>query len=153
MLLLALGLVVATMRQLDKPQTAERLGQLFGAAPTVTEEPTEHQFVISTTDSSEQSSVAEASSKQPLRLEAIHEEADVGDALASVRDNTYFRPSESDAWFALFERLQKMDDQQLSDANLGELTYTQLLKQPHVYRGKIVTIKRNAPARRGRTTS
>jgi len=141
MLLIALGLVAATMRQLNKPSTAERLGQLFATPEATEQQPPSHQFVINTVEAVEQPKVVAEPAEvvEPAVRTAAGEDA--SDALALVQDNTYFRPAETEAWFGLLDRLQQMDDQQLREASLGELTYTQLLKQPQVYRGQVVTIR------------
>ncbi len=131
MLLVALGLVLATMRQLGQPKTAQRLGQIFGAAEVVTQQQ-ENQVVLGGVDAVEPPGVV-------VEKALAGEDASV--ALADVQDNTYFRSSETEAWFGLFERLQRTDAQKLGEATLGELTYTQLLNQPQVYRGKVVTIR------------
>lgn len=56
--------------------------------------------------------------------------------LADVKDNSDFQNSEADAWFYLFSLLP---EDKLSPRN--EVTYTQLIDQPHVYRGKLVTVR------------
>ena len=138
MLLIALGLVVSTMRQLNSPNTAKRLGQIFGAPEVASQQNSEQR--------AEQAFVLESGDGQgiePLAVGAASETGgeDASDALGGVKDNTYFRPGEGAAWFGLFERLQQTDAQELQAASLGEMTYAQLLKQPDVYRGKAVTLR------------
>jgi hypothetical protein len=60
--------------------------------------------------------------------------------LREIQDNTSFRPQEQAAWFALLARLQQSTPSNLSQQSMGTLSYTQLLQQPDVYRGKIVTL-------------
>lgn len=151
MLLIALGLVVATMRQLNQPGTARRLEQIFSAAEVATQRGPEHEFTLSMNDSLALASVptesvgrTDPAVPSPISEGYSSEDAssdDASDALAQVQDNTYFRPVENKAWFHLFGRLQQMDNQQLGKQTLGELTYAQLLKQPDVYRGQVVTIR------------
>ncbi len=134
MLLVALGLVLATMRQLNQPKTAQRLGQIFGSPEVATQpEQAVRQFVLESGADDFEPPVVVA------EKDSLGEDA--SDALSLVQDNTYFRPAESAAWFGLFERLQEMNSAQLGEATLGEMTYVQLLKQPQVYRGKVVTIR------------
>jgi len=135
MLLIALGLVLATMRQLNQPKTAQRLGQIFGD-PKVTAQPQPpmHPFVLGDD--------ADDDFELPVVVaEKVATGEEASDALAQVQDNTYFRPAESEAWFGLFERLQEMDSRTLGETTLGEMTYAQLLQQPQFYRGKVVTIR------------
>ncbi len=133
MLLIALGLVIATMRQLNQPGTARRLEQVFSAGETSTQRPSGDSFVLSDGKPSEKPSFSLPSRKE-LR------EPSAASGLGKVEDNTYFRPAENDAWFELLGRLQQTDSEQLLKETLGELTYAQLLKQPEVYRGRVVTI-------------
>jgi|GEM_PF-1173630 len=148
MLLIALGFVVATMRQLNQPSTAQRLGRLFGS-PEITQRPSllseddslraEFSAAISKETKAESVAAAQAAAAQTTG-ERTDFEASAG-LLASIQDNTYFRPAESEAWFGLLGRLSHMDRQQLRAASLGELGYAQLLKQPQTYRGEVVTIR------------
>ena len=57
--------------------------------------------------------------------------------LEAVKDNSDFQKAEADAWFYLFSLLPPNDQ----IAPQQELTYTQLIDQPHVYRGKLVTVR------------
>lgn len=116
MLVIAMGLVLAVMRQLDQPATINRLDQLFGA-----DEQTAFEF--------------EPSGESPT---VVEKDTDID--LSEVRDKTYFRPEERPAWFALLKQLQQSDEAQLAEETVGELTYAQLLKQPEVYRGRVVTL-------------
>ena len=61
--------------------------------------------------------------------------------LQSVRDDTVFRKSEADAWFHLFQLLDKTDDKQLAKASLGNVSFRQLYAQPRAYRGRVVTVE------------
>ena len=60
--------------------------------------------------------------------------------LESIRDNTYFRSVETEAWFHLLAILQKSLPEELAAASLGEVGYVQMVQQPHVYRGRLVTV-------------
>jgi len=61
--------------------------------------------------------------------------------LKSVRDNTFFRADEQDAWFHLLEILATNDQQTLREASTGRVTYAQLFRQSDQYRGELVTIR------------
>ena len=60
--------------------------------------------------------------------------------LESIRDNTYFRSMETEAWFHLLDILQQSLPEELAGASQGEVGYVQMVQQPHVYRGQIVTV-------------
>lgn len=140
-LILALGIVVGTIRHLHQPQTAEKLGVLF--APVEAAEELEQAQVVM--PSGKDSPPSQAKPPSPAAPAAVETEAEAdGDPLTRVRDNTYFRPAESEAWFELIAKLQVADAQQLQATSLGELTYAQLVKQPQVYRGKVVTLRGTA---------
>jgi len=62
------------------------------------------------------------------------------DYLDSVRDDTVFRPSESDAWFHLWELIGRTDNAALVNASEGPVSYLQLEQQPNEYRGHVVTV-------------
>ncbi len=62
------------------------------------------------------------------------------DYLDSVRDDTVFRASESDAWFHLLELLDRTSQAKLEAASLGPVGYLQLDDQAPSYRGRLVTV-------------
>jgi hypothetical protein len=61
--------------------------------------------------------------------------------LSSIRDDSPFRPEESDAWFSLLGLLGKTDPAELRAASTGWVTFIQLFRQPDEYRGELVTIR------------
>ncbi len=111
---IALGLVLLVMRNLQRPETAHRLGQLF--PPPLSQ--TAQAVAIDA----------------PLAIAA-----DID--LSAIKDNARFLSKERPAWFALFAQLQARTSQQLAGAATAELTYAQLLGQPEVYRGRLVTVR------------
>jgi hypothetical protein len=153
MLVAALGLVLAAMRQLDRPETVERLDQLFSVDPQAETDPPGEQPLAEVEALSEalgQVEVVESierSEETPKNL--IRDGVD----LSAVRDNTYFLPEERSAWFALLGQLQQIDQPELAEKSVGKLTYAQLLQQPEVYRGRVVslhgTVVREEPQRPG----
>jgi hypothetical protein len=68
------------------------------------------------------------------------------DYLATVRDDTVFRPAESDAWFHLWELVARTSNDDLARATEGPVAYLQLDQQPKEYRGRLVTISGTARA-------
>jgi len=141
MLVISLGLVLAAMRHLEKPNTARRLEQLFtsqqSAVATSTPEPVAPNVEVIVQGSEPAEEQKAPSEALPPSLPAMDE---IVEGLAQIKDNTYFRPAEQQAWFALFKELQQSDESQLLQESCGELSYAQLLQQPEVYRGRIVTI-------------
>ncbi|MCH8840799.1 MAG: hypothetical protein IH831_09025, partial [Planctomycetes bacterium] len=150
MLVIALGLVFAAMQQLRQPETVENLDRLFigPAQPPVEEavEETDDRVLLKSTEPRTSESPANVNSLERSDSALFGESrgfpSDEGSSdLSSVRDNTYFRPEERNAWFDLFARLQAMDPSQLAGATVGEVTYAQLLQQPDVYRGQVVMLR------------
>ncbi len=62
-------------------------------------------------------------------------------ALNGVKDKTFSnRPSESDAWFRMLDRVRTSSRKQLEEQSLGHVGFLELFRQPQTYRGKVVTI-------------
>jgi len=155
LLLLALGLVVMAMRHLGKPSTADRLEQLFSSQKQATESPrAEHPAAAAEREIRLENNVlvldseANQTKLEETRVETHEEISGAGSTLeqraaglSKVKDRTFFRGAEQEAWFNLFARLQATDPKELTQASQGPVTYTQLLKQPDVYRGRLVTIQ------------
>jgi hypothetical protein len=59
---------------------------------------------------------------------------------SAVRDNTYFRPEENAAWFAVFDWLAKNNPNQFATDSIRNVSYAQFVEQPEVYRGQVVTV-------------
>lgn len=140
-MLFALGLVVVAMRQLNQPETAERLGRLFSTREE-SSEPSVDAFQAAKSDQNLELESAASNNSNPRATDdrELATEANA-DVWAAVEDNTYFRPAEGEAWFGLWQRLQATNFAQLEQQTQGSLTYAQLLKQPDFYRGKVVTIR------------
>lgn len=114
MLVFFLGTVIVAMQRITAPASVERLDRLFNRQTTVS-----------------QSAVTSA----PVR--PVAPDIDLSD----VEDNTYFRSAEHTAWFALLGHLRDTDAARLAAVTLGEISYAQLVQQPGVYRGKVVTLR------------
>lgn len=113
MLLLALGVVIVAMQQIRRPSTVEKLDRMF-RGPAL---PAQSEVSAGTIEPTTKSD------------------------LSDIEDNTFFRPEEREAWFDMFANLRDFGEQQLATSSVGEMTYAQLLQQPDVYRGKVVTLR------------
>lgn len=65
-------------------------------------------------------------------------------AVKEIRDDSFWRPGEQDAWFRWFEILQQTDPSRLRHESTGQVGFLQLFKQSAEYRGKVVTIRGTA---------
>jgi hypothetical protein len=127
LLILPLGLVILLMNQLRNPQTAEQVNQFFASA----EQPA---------PALKPRRVVEAANLiQPVAPRALFPGIQP-DLLQTIRDNTYFRNAEKDAWFHFFELLQRTPQAELEKMHSMEVDYVQLVDQPHFYRGKLVKL-------------
>lgn len=61
--------------------------------------------------------------------------------LARVRDDTVFRPAESDAFYHLLKILAEASEERLEQASIGRVSFTQLFTQPKEFRGDLVTVR------------
>lgn len=59
----------------------------------------------------------------------------------AIRDDMPFRPDEQDAWFNLFDVLNKTNEATLEEKSIGRVTFAQLFQQSDEYRGELVTIQ------------
>ena len=134
-------LVLWSIRFLQKPETAERLDSLFVA--------TQQEEVTSSEEDKEIAVAEEVIIEPPAEVsfagnKLVADDSAEGDQnldLSVIKDNTYFRAEENPVWFSLLDRLQKTA---LSGDSVGEVTYAQLLEQPDVYRGEVVTVRGTA---------
>jgi len=60
--------------------------------------------------------------------------------LAAIRDDTAFRPEETEALVGLWTLLRKSDPARLQAASAGRVTRPQLFEQSAAYRGELVTV-------------
>ena len=146
MLLIALGLVVMTIRQLNKPSTVHKLEKLFSPQLVEISEPIQPELTlgkdgaIQTPNKPVEKTVID-NMEQNVSPSNPTEHLEEVPGLSQVEDKTYFRPLEQEAWFFLFDKLQKTKKQEISAKSVGEVTYAQLHKQPDAYRGQVVTIR------------
>lgn len=140
-----LGLVIAAIRTLQQPSTADKFATLFASAPQQRGEVRQSSTAIPAV------AVEEFAEDVPLQVstESIvsTNQTDAPEPefanfdLSVIRDNTYFRPEESAAWFGILQSLNKQQEEGIRQQSVGSVTYAQLLQQPNVYRGKVVTIR------------
>jgi hypothetical protein len=123
-LFVPLALVILFMARLRDPKTAAAINTFFAGA-----EPQQHIKPRPLVAGS-------APPRSPTPIPGIRD-----DVLKTVEDNTYFRTAEKDAWFHFFELVQK---EEIGPAQGVPVEYAQLVDQPNVYRGKLVTVRGTA---------
>ncbi|TWU27818.1 hypothetical protein [Bythopirellula polymerisocia] len=131
-----LGIVIVSMQALEQPTTVERIDSLFRPVASSDDRPTMPTgpiLAIAAGDSPQESAPRNAPS---VKSKSTESSVDFSD----IEDNTYFRSEENEAWFAILDGLCKKSSQQIRSQSVGELTYAQLISQPNVYRGKVVTM-------------
>jgi hypothetical protein len=124
LLILPLGLVIILMARLRDPETANRINPFFAPVP-------EQDAAINP-----EPAVANVA---PRAAAGLFPGIDP-DLLKTVRDDTYFRNAEKDAWFHFFKRLQDTSQAELAKMHSLEANYVQLVDQPNFYRGKLVIV-------------
>ncbi|MCG8450045.1 MAG: hypothetical protein MI725_10770 [Pirellulales bacterium] len=139
---MTLVLVVLAMRHLNKPSTTRQLESVFSPQTLTTDPQPTGELTLSAngTIRADSESILQPNAEKAGSPAALPMEERV-EGLSQVEDKTYFRPAEQEAWQNLFAQLQGKSNQQLSETSVGEMTYAQLLKQPDVYRGRVVTIR------------
>ena len=142
--MLGLGATLFLLNSVRQPKAAKFLDRVFAPAvedPTISDAQIrelvtslpnnsnpQDAFRMPAPDGAKQATSAEYfKTVQPQLLEAS-------------RDNTYFRSVETEAWFHLLDILQNSLPEELAAASLGEVGYVQMVQQPHVYRGRLVTV-------------
>jgi hypothetical protein len=143
LLFAAACVVLFSIRMLRQPETAQRLDRLFlppensAAAPTTIDQALSGHAGETELVPTPLSLSRELETPQQKDINATGTHFD----LSAVRDNTYFRPAENAAWFAVFDWLAKSESAQLASDSIGDVSYAQFIDQPEVYRGQIVTIR------------
>ncbi len=129
-LLAALALVSAAISRTRQPEFAEQLERVF----TPPQEPAPVGLLETETLSISPKSV-------PAGLEPIESAAAEVSGLEAVQDNTYFRPAEQPAWFAMLGRVRDTPEESLAASAVEGVGYAQLIQQPDVYRGRALTVR------------
>jgi hypothetical protein len=132
--------VLFCIRMLREPETAQRMDRLFVSPEQSADTPATINEVLAAepgeVDMGPPAPSAPVDVSPPPKDNAENTQFD----LSSVRDNTYFRPQENAAWFAVFDWLKQAKSELEADS-LGEVSYAQFIDQPQVYRGKLVTVR------------
>jgi hypothetical protein len=129
--------VLWCIRFLQRPETVERLDAIFNAVQKAESQPGPGEGI-------EIEPVGEAILSPPNRTDLPVDDptlqvAEVNaDHLSLIKDNTYFRAEENPAWFALWKSVR--DGEAVSKVSASVVSYAQLLDQPDIYRGKLVTV-------------
>jgi hypothetical protein len=146
LLILPLGLVIIVMARLRDPIVAQRIDDFFASpADRPTVEP------IADSEPRLQPGTFRGAGQQATAAQAPptagHASTAVGlfpgvqpEWLKSIKDNSYFRNAEKEAWFNFFRVISGTPDEQLKAARGIEADYIQLVDQPDFYRGKLVTV-------------
>jgi len=141
LLLAALGLVVVTMNRLQQPTTALKLQQLFDNEEPG--EPSKQPFVLDSASSTAeifQSGARAPADKSDAQLQQNEIAGQKSWDPSTIKDNTYFRPQEREAWFGALAQLQDAPAGQAEEGQGESLSYIQLKEQPEAYRGQWVNI-------------
>jgi hypothetical protein len=134
-LIVPLGLVIILMFRLRDPKTAQAINNFFAASENDAVAGDAHDIGVVKHSQSRQ--VAGEHYVDTTRLfPGVRREL-----LETIEDNSYFRNAEKDAWFHFIERLQ---DTEIVFANPIHVEYAQLVEQPDVYRGRLVTVRGTA---------
>ncbi len=128
LLILPLGFVIVLMARLRDPQTADRVNQFFTGAEQQASSTKPRPVVADSPDDN-------APTAPRARFPGVQPKL-----LKTIRDNTYFRNAEKDAWFHFFELLHDKSPQKIEKMHSLEADYVQLVDQPNFYRGKLVTV-------------
>lgn len=150
LLLGMLGLVGLMMRHLQQPKTIKNLGRLFSLqeSSSDSEQPRSKEsvelldFAQVTAGDSPVVAVGggETASEASDRTEKTNLEDGLPAKLTGVEDNAVFLNSETDAWLATLSEAQRNEASEIANASVGKLAYAQLVGQPDIYRGRVVTI-------------
>ena len=133
-------LVIFLMRMLREPETATRIDSLFTPAQQAEDLPPSIQSVLAA--EAGDVTIRPVDSGDAQATEPVDKAApsDGRFDLSAVEDNTYFLPTEAAAWFEVLGWLQTVEVDHLKEQSWGNVTYTQLIEQPDVYRGNVVTV-------------
>lgn len=129
LLVFALGVVTIAVREIRRPAVSQRLSRAFDAqnAPIVP---------------AKSPPLAPAKPTLGREFGAERQAAELSaEAMATIRDDTYFRTAEKGVWFELVSKLQRTPAAELAAKSAGEVGYAQLAQQPVSYRGKVVTVR------------
>jgi hypothetical protein len=127
-LFVPLALVILAMTRLRHPKTAAAINAFFS--------PPQEQEGVSIKPRPPVAESGRQTDAAPKLFPGIDP-----NQLKTIEDNTYFRKGEKDAWFHFIGLLK---DKPVDVANAAAVDYVQLVDQPDVYRGKLVTVRGTA---------
>jgi hypothetical protein len=140
LLFIPLALVIVVMARLRDPKTADTVNNLF----TPAEQQTPIRPPLGRELGAERRLLIAGVAPEPETASSLPSApiAEISpDLLKTIQDNTYFRTAEKEAWFHFIELLQ---NEKLDPAQAVNVEYVQLVDQPNVYRGKLVTVRGTA---------
>ncbi|MBN1851843.1 MAG: hypothetical protein JW829_03935 [Pirellulales bacterium] len=163
-LVFLLGFVLFVMGQIRSPEARQMLSRLFGlAAEDGTAESDDRSETAidaeSSIDDEEIASLLTAAQTENLPPDTFLVPADSdsmpgGDpepggpfpgidtvAMDMITDNAPFRDRENRAWFNMIAVLKATDPEAITAASAGPITYAQLIRQPYLYRGRVITVR------------
>lgn len=143
-----LGLVGLTMRHLQQPDTIDNLGRLFSLQESGSEQPRSEEsdesldFGQATSSESPLVVMGGGETASGARHRPVENElgGDLPAKLVGVEDHAVFLNSETAAWLATLSEAKRNETDKIKNASVGKLAYAQLIGQPDVYRGHVVTI-------------
>ena len=151
-LVMALGLVALLMNEARKPdnwrwfvQLAGEDGQAPGAPGSAAETPPDTRLIPPPPEEEIPGAL-----HLPVPPEAEQIEEDTTGRyfpgvkpkyFDAVRDDTFFRRDDRNAWFHLLEILNTTDEKTLEAESTGPATFAQLFSQSNDYRGRLVTLR------------
>ncbi len=78
---------------------------------------------------------------EPLEIEPAASLGASRDALSQVRDATFFRESDNDAWFQVWNTVRESGMAGLARGNPQDVVFSELFAQPRSFRGRLVRMK------------
>jgi hypothetical protein len=146
----ALGLVLLMMRRIGQPRAQRNLQSWLGLETTIEqravsgERKAENRTFQALPAPDHPGAALSAEPQPPLEPkpspDLLNDTTRLDQQLREIQDNTSFRPEEQAAWFTLLARLEQSTPSTLQQQSMGPLSYAQLLGQPDVYRGRVVTL-------------
>jgi hypothetical protein len=78
---------------------------------------------------------------EPLEVEPAASLGASRDALSQVRDATFFRESDNDAWFQVWNTVRESGMEGLRRAGPQDVSFSELFAQPRSFRGRLVRMR------------
>ncbi len=140
MLFVAACVVLWFMRMLQHPATINRIDSIFSlAAPQQPGSMASDDVEILDSDDIRVEPPAKVAFEGNALVVDEQPRSETELDLSAIKDNTFFRAEENQAWFEILDRLQVAQAGELDHNSVGAITYAQFIEQPGVYRGKVVS--------------